>query len=134
MNLVPVGVAGELCIGGVQVARGYLNKEELTAERFVANPFKEGDRIYKTGDLARWLPDGTIEYVGRKDNQVKIRGYRIELGEIENALSSLAGVNQCCVLAKEDSIGSKQLVGYVVVEDEFDKVEIQSQLKESLPD
>ncbi|WP_173967479.1 AMP-binding protein, partial [Flavobacterium collinsii] len=77
--------------------------EELTREKFIENPFKEGDRIYKTGDLARWLPDGNLEFIGRKDNQVKIRGYRIELGEIENVLSSVRGISQCCVLAKEDS-------------------------------
>ncbi|MFH6996252.1 hypothetical protein, partial [Flavobacterium sp. FlaQc-48] len=105
----------------VQVARGYLNKEELTKEKFIVSPFKEGERIYKTGDLARWLPDGNIEYIGRKDDQVKIRGYRIELGEIENVLSSLPGVTQCCVLAKEDTVGSKRLVGYVVPEGDFDK-------------
>ncbi|CAL2088803.1 non-ribosomal peptide synthase/polyketide synthase [Tenacibaculum sp. 190524A02b] len=134
MNLVPVGVAGELCIGGVQVARGYHNKAALTSERFVASPLKEGGRLYRTGDLARWLPDGTIEYIGRIDNQVKIRGYRIELGEIENILSSVDSVTQCCVLAKEDAIGSKRLVGYVVVEGEFNKDVIQDELKESLPD
>ncbi|OXB20714.1 hypothetical protein B0A71_06650, partial [Flavobacterium tructae] len=133
-QLVPIGVIGELCIGGAQVARGYLNKEELTKEKFIANPFKEGERIYKTGDLARWLPDGNIEYIGRKDDQVKIRGYRIELGEIENVLSSLAGVNQCCVLAKEDTAGNKRLVGYVVLEAALDKDRLQNQLKLSLPE
>ncbi|URC11724.1 non-ribosomal peptide synthetase [Flavobacterium sp. B183] len=133
-QLVPIGVIGELCIGGAQVARGYLNKEELTKEKFIANPFKEGERIYKTGDLARWLPDGNIEYIGRKDDQVKIRGYRIELGEIENALSSLAGINQCCVLAKEDTAGNKRLVGYVVLEGELNKETLQNQLKLSLPE
>ncbi|WP_075343707.1 non-ribosomal peptide synthetase, partial [Tenacibaculum agarivorans] len=134
MNLVPEGVVGELCIGGKGVARGYLNKEALTAEKFVVNPFKANDIIYKTGDLARWLPDGTIEFLGRRDNQVKIRGYRIELGEIENALASLPGIHQSCVLAKEDTNGSKQLIGYVVVEDEFDKESIQLQLHASLPE
>ncbi|WP_173964090.1 non-ribosomal peptide synthetase, partial [Flavobacterium collinsii] len=89
MSLLPIGVVGELCISGAGVARGYLNQEELTREKFIENPFKEGDRIYKTGDLARWLPDGNLEFIGRKDNQVKIRGYRIELGEIENVLSSV---------------------------------------------
>ncbi|MFH6996207.1 phosphopantetheine-binding protein, partial [Flavobacterium sp. FlaQc-48] len=118
----------------VQVARGYLNKEELTKEKFIVSPFKEGERIYKTGDLARWLPDGNIEYIGRKDDQVKIRGYRIELGEIENVLSSLPGVTQCCVLAKEDTVGSKRLVGYVVPEGDFDKEVLQKQLKLSLPE
>ncbi|MCR4034161.1 amino acid adenylation domain-containing protein, partial [Flavobacterium panacis] len=134
MNLLPVGVVGELCIGGAGVARGYLNREELTAERFIANPFAAGERIYKTGDLARWLPDGNIEYIGRKDNQVKIRGYRIELGEIENALSLVAGISQCCVLAKEDASGNKRLVGYVVSEEKLDRTYLQDQLKSSLPE
>ncbi|SEB35211.1 amino acid adenylation domain-containing protein [Tenacibaculum sp. MAR_2009_124] len=134
MNLAPLGVVGELCIGGKGVARGYLNREELTEEKFIPNPFKEGDRLYKTGDLARWLSDGTLEYLGRKDNQVKIRGYRIELGEIETALAAFAEVNQSCILAKEDSTGNKRLVGYVVVEGKLNKQEIQQKLKASLPD
>ncbi|WP_288251365.1 non-ribosomal peptide synthetase, partial [uncultured Flavobacterium sp.] len=134
MNLLPVGVVGELCVGGAGVARGYLNREELTAEKFIANPFAAGERIYKTGDLARWLPDGNIEYIGRKDNQVKIRGYRIELGEIENALSLVAGISQCCVLAKEDASGNKRLVGYVVSEEKLDRTYLQDQLKSSLPE
>ncbi|MEM8510709.1 MAG: amino acid adenylation domain-containing protein, partial [Bacteroidota bacterium] len=105
-KVVPTAVVGELCIGGAGLARGYLNQKALTKERFVANPFKKGERIYKTGDLARWLPDGTVEFIGRKDTQVKIRGYRIELGEIENALSLLPKVQQSCVLAREDGHGS----------------------------
>ncbi|MFH6945822.1 non-ribosomal peptide synthase/polyketide synthase [Flavobacterium sp. FlaQc-49] len=133
-ELLPLGVTGELCIGGIQVARGYWNKEELTQEKFIANPFIEGERIYKTGDLARWLPDGNIEYIGRKDNQVKIRGFRIELGEIENVLSLLESVTQCCVLAKEDASGNKRLVGYVVSENKLDKTDLQDQLKLSLPE
>ncbi|MFD2943647.1 non-ribosomal peptide synthetase, partial [Flavobacterium notoginsengisoli] len=88
LNLVPVGVVGELCVGGAGVARGYLNREALTEEKFVKNPFEESNfKLYRSGDLARWLPDGNLEYIGRSDAQVKIRGYRIELGEIENALS-----------------------------------------------
>ena len=133
-DLVPIGVIGELCIGGVQLATGYLNREDLTREQFVLNPFKTGERIYKTGDLARWLPDGNIEYVGRKDSQVKVRGYRIELGEIENALSLLSEVNQSCVLAKKDATGSNILVGYIVVEGALDKKQLQDQLQESLPE
>ncbi|CAL2107142.1 hypothetical protein T190115A13A_330001 [Tenacibaculum sp. 190524A02b] len=133
-QLVPKGVVGELCIGGVGLSPGYLNREELTKEKFIDNPFKIGEKIYKTGDLGRWLSEGNIEFVGRKDDQVKIRGYRIELGEIENALSNLETIHQSCVLAKEDANGNKRLVGYVVVEDSFDKETVQSQLKEVLPD
>ncbi|MFD2943645.1 non-ribosomal peptide synthetase [Flavobacterium notoginsengisoli] len=132
--ILPRGVVGELCIGGVQLAKGYLNQEELTQQKFIVNPFKEGDRLYKTGDLARWLPDGSVDLLGRKDDQVKIRGHRIELGEIENALSSLSGVIQCCVLAKEDVSGNKRLVGYVVMEDVLDKKILQEALKENLPE
>ena len=95
---------------------------------------KNGDKIYKTGDLAKWLPDGNIEFLGRKDDQVKIRGYRIELGEIENGLLSLSSVNQCCVLAKEDASGNKRLVGYVVIEGELNKEVLQEDLKEHLPE
>ncbi|CAA9203061.1 amino acid adenylation domain-containing protein [Flavobacterium collinsii] len=133
-HLLPIGVIGELCIGGAGVARGYLNKEELTREKFISNPFIEGDRIYKTGDLARWLPDGNLEFIGRKDDQVKIRGYRIELGEIENVLSSIAGIIHCCVLAKEDSNDTKRLIGYVVAEGKLDRAALQEQLKLSLPE
>ncbi|WP_144212011.1 non-ribosomal peptide synthetase, partial [Flavobacterium anhuiense] len=133
-DIVPIGVVGELCIGGSGVAAGYLNQEELTKENFIANPFVEGDRIYKTGDLVRWLADGNIEYIGRKDNQVKIRGYRIELGEIENVLSSLPEIGQCCVLAREDEGGNKRLIGYVVTEGKLDKADLQDRLKSSLPD
>ncbi|CAL2107141.1 hypothetical protein T190115A13A_320001 [Tenacibaculum sp. 190524A02b] len=133
-KLLPIGVVGELCVGGIGVARGYLNREELTRDKFIKSPFKEGARLYRTGDLARWLPNGTLEFIGRKDNQVKIRGYRIELGEIENALSSLTIISQSCVLAKEDASGNKRLIGYVVAEGEFDKEIVQEELKNHLPD
>ncbi|MEL6558316.1 MAG: amino acid adenylation domain-containing protein [Bacteroidota bacterium] len=133
-QLCPVGVAGELCIGGAGVAVGYLNQEELTNKKFIADPFQKGGRIYKTGDLARWLPDGKVEFLGRKDNQIKIRGYRIELGEIENALTSISGVDNGCVLAKADEYGDKSLVGYVVIDGDFNKENLQNQLLQSLPD
>ncbi|CAM1366010.1 non-ribosomal peptide synthase/polyketide synthase [Tenacibaculum xiamenense] len=133
LNLVPKGAIGELCIGGAGLSRGYLNRENLNKKKFIDNPFKKDDKIYRTGDLGRWLPDGNLEFIGRKDDQVKIRGYRVELGEVENALSTLSIVNQCCVLAKEDTSGTKQLVGYVVSEGNFDKEELQTELKKTLP-
>jgi len=113
---VPIGCPGELHIGGLGVARGYLNRPELTAEKFIPNPFSSvpGARLYRTGDLARYLPDGNIEFVGRKDNQVKIRGYRIELGEVESVIRDYEGVAEAVVMVREDEPGQKRLVGYVV--------------------
>ncbi|MEJ7558099.1 MAG: amino acid adenylation domain-containing protein [Pedobacter sp.] len=133
-NLVPVGIFGELYIGGLQVARGYLNMPEETKEKFIDNPFITGrGRLYKTGDYGRWLPDGDIEYLGRKDNQVKIRGYRIELGEIESIVQQSGLVSQNLVLARKDKQGNKRLVGYAVAAGKFDKLKLTEYLLERLP-
>ncbi|WP_199335631.1 non-ribosomal peptide synthetase [Nostoc sp. FACHB-110] len=160
---VPVGVPGELHIGGAGLARGYLNRAELTQEKFIPNPFSESrgtevqgrrgeERLYKTGDLARYLPDGNIEYLGRIDNQVKIRGFRIELGEIEAILNQHQDVQTSCVIAREDTPGntrtepvlsvaegrsrSKRLVAYIVPQPQTKPTvsELRSFLKERLPD
>ncbi|MBF6651242.1 AMP-binding protein, partial [Methylobacter sp. BlB1] len=135
---VPVGVPGELYIGGVQVGRGYLNRPELTAERFIQDPFSKDPeaRLYKTGDLARWQEDGRIEYLGRNDFQVKIRGFRIELGEIEARLAACAGVREASVIAREDQPGDKRLVAYLTasVDAELSIDELRAQLKAALPE
>jgi amino acid adenylation domain-containing protein len=117
-NLVPVGIAGEIYIGGSGVARGYLNRPELTAERFVRDPFDDSSdaRLYRSGDLGRWRSDGTIEYLGRDDFQVKIRGFRVELGEIEAAMQSHNGVKTAVVTVRTDTQGERRLAGYVVAD------------------
>jgi acyl-CoA synthetase (AMP-forming)/AMP-acid ligase II/acyl carrier protein len=138
LQLVPVGVPGELHLGGAGLAREYLYRPELTAEKFIPNPFSDnpGDRLYKTGDRVRYLPDGKIAFLGRMDNQVKIRGYRIELGDIETALSQHSEVNQCVASIWEDNTGHNALVSYVVFKDSK-KVgipELRDFLKQKLPE
>ncbi|MDQ6763754.1 MAG: amino acid adenylation domain-containing protein, partial [Bacteroidota bacterium] len=132
----PVGVPGEIHIGGVQVARGYLNKPELTAEKFIQNRYNNDTacKLYKTGDLGRWLSDGNIEYLGRMDDQVKIRGFRIELGEIESVLQQHETISQVAVIVKENADSSKQLVAYIVAGETFNKQVIISYLKNKLPE
>lgn len=128
----PQWIKGELYIGGDGVGRGYLNQDELTKERFIENPFKKGKRLYKTGDVARWLPNGNIDLIGRVDNQIKIRGHRVELGEIEQAIAKEQEVSQVVVdVYTKDT--SKLLVAYIVPNAKFDKKRLQAQLKRVLP-
>ena len=135
--LCGVGVPGELCIAGAGVARGYLNQPELTAAKFIDNPYGEG-RLYLTGDSARWLLDGNIEYLGRIDEQVKIRGFRIELGEIESTIRALEKVKNCVVVAKEDALkgssGEQAIYAYMVSDSELNLSQIREHLVKSLPD
>jgi len=148
LTSLPVGAIGELYIGGVGLARGYLNKPELTAEKFIPNQFQtekekkldSNTRLYKTGDLVRWLPDSNLEYIGRQDSQVKIRGYRIELGEIESVISSYHGIRQNIVLAQEQKsilggfADNKYLVAYYVSEIKLEEEKILQYLKLNLPE
>jgi tyrocidine synthetase III len=132
-HLQPPGIAGELCVGGDGVSIGYLNNEALTKEKFVADPFTENGRMYKTGDMARWLPDGTIEFLGRLDNQVKIRGFRIELGEIAHALNSYNEIKESVVIVR-DQDGNKSVVAYYTAEQQIDIDELRDYLSGVLPD
>ncbi|MGP9766973.1 amino acid adenylation domain-containing protein [Halomonas sp. AOP13-D3-9] len=135
LNLAPLGVAGELYLGGVGLARGYLGRAELTAERFVADPFIAGERVYRTGDLVRWREDGQLEYLGRIDHQIKVRGFRIELGEIEAQLLALSEIREAVVVAQEGPSGSR-LVAYVVPQTdvELDTTSLRETLGQKLPD
>jgi acyl-coenzyme A synthetase/AMP-(fatty) acid ligase/acyl carrier protein len=135
-NLLPIGVPGEICAGGKGVSRGYLNRPDLTAASFVPNPFEPGRRIYKTGDLGKWLESGTLEFVGRVDNQVKIRGQRMELDEVETVVNQYPAVRQNVVVAKDYVPGDKRLVAYVIPDKEtiFNADELRQYLKSKLPE
>ncbi|MFT5824061.1 MAG: tyrocidine synthetase-3, partial [Crocinitomix sp.] len=129
----PIAVIGEICIAGLGITRGYLNQTELTAEKFITNPFNDETRLYKTGDLGRWLPDGNIEFLGRKDDQVKIRGYRIELGEIEHVLSQNKAIDQLVVIARDNANNEKELVAYLTSSTQVNANELREYLKGRLP-
>ncbi|ACU60866.1 non-ribosomal peptide synthetase [Chitinophaga pinensis] len=133
LQLCAYGVTGELCIGGAGVGLGYWNRPELTAERFITDPYLAGGRIYRTGDLARWTSAGNIEYLGRGDNQVKIRGYRIEPGEVENVLGAYSGIREAVVLAYSVSDREKELVSYIVWQEGADEEGLRNWLREKLP-
>lgn len=132
-QLVPLGVIGEIYIGGMGLAKGYLNETELTEAKFIPHPFKDGERVYRTGDLACWMPDGQLDYKGRIDFQVKIRGYRIEIEEIETKLNELESIRQAVVLAKPDTKGVKHLIAYIVCNTPPDYQEIKATLIQNLP-
>ncbi|MDF5727495.1 MAG: amino acid adenylation domain-containing protein, partial [Rhizonema sp. PD38] len=139
LQAVPIGVRGELYIAGIGLARGYLNRPDLTAEKFIQNPFQKSERLYKTGDLACYLPDGNIEFFGRIDQQVKIRGFRIELGEIETVITQHSEVAEAVVVVNEDQLGNKRLVAYVVPTGELNLKEdlthkIKAHLRQKLPE
>ncbi len=134
-HVVPIGVIGEICIAGDCLARGYLNRPDLTEESFIVSPVQIPEkRIYKTGDLGRWLADGTIEFIGRVDSQIKIRGFRVELGEIENQLAGHEKVRDAAVIAKEDGAGHKYLCAYVVLNAEISMSDLRRDLAMKLPD
>jgi tyrocidine synthetase-3 len=133
-KLLPIGVPGELCISGDGLAMGYLNRPELTAEKFVEHPFLQGEKMYKSGDIARWLPDGNIEFIGRLDHQVKIRGFRIELGEIEQQLVKHHAIRETVIMDRVDSQGQKYLSAYFVADEEVNVEELRAQLSQELPD
>ena len=133
-ELLPFGVAGEICLGGVGLALGYLNKQELTSEKFIENPHKPGTRIYRTGDIGKWRHDGQLMYLDRLDHQVKIRGYRIELGEIEEALRSFSAINEVAVLVHTNEVGEKSLVAYITGDDTLNIRDLRNGLLKTLPD
>jgi amino acid adenylation domain-containing protein/non-ribosomal peptide synthase protein (TIGR01720 family) len=132
-KLLPLGATGEICIGGAGLARGYLNQSLLTAEKFITNPFNTNERIYKTGDHGKWLPDGNLEFIGRKDDQVKMSGYRIELGEIENVLKKHDQVAAATVVVKINPNKEKELVAYVLCKEMIEVADLRAYLGDALP-
>ncbi|OMP74490.1 amino acid adenylation domain-containing protein, partial [[Flexibacter] sp. ATCC 35208] len=132
-QLCAIGITGEICIGGAGLARGYLYREELTAEKFIPHPYRAGERLYRTGDLGRWLADGMISFLGRNDDQVKIRGYRIEPGEIERALQTHPGVASAVVLAITSGNGSPEIVAYLLGTEPLQSTELRAHLQKHLP-
>ncbi|MEM0578417.1 amino acid adenylation domain-containing protein [Flavobacterium polysaccharolyticum] len=132
-KIVPVGIVGEICVGGTGLAKGYLNRPELTAEKFIAHPFIENERLYKTGDLGKWLPDGNIEFLGRKDDQVKISGYRIELSEIEQVLTSHDHINEAVVQVDINEFNIKSLIAYIITKESLSLEQLRVFLKNTIP-
>ncbi|MFZ6009422.1 MAG: amino acid adenylation domain-containing protein [Bacteroidota bacterium] len=133
LDLLPVGVPGELCIAGLGLAKGYLNQIELTSEKFVANPFNKEEYLYKTGDFAQWMPDGQLDFLGRRDNQVKVRGYRIELGEVETAIGKHPAISDALVSVNENAQGTKHLVAYFIGKSPIEKRDLVAYLSDKLP-
>ena len=135
-NPVPVGVPGELCVSGVSLARGYLHRPDISSEKFVTNPFITGERLYRTGDLVSYRLDGNIDFLGRVDLQVKVRGFRIELGEVENVLGGHPSIREAVVVTKDDNLGEKRLVGYLVpnTEQAPSMNELRSFMRQVLPE
>src|SRR5437764_978950 len=133
LALVPLGAPGEIVFSGVCVGRGYINDPERTQRAFVPDPYREGQRLYRSGDFGRWLPEGKVEYLGRRDTQVKISGFRIEIGEIENAFLRLPGVSEDAVVVTERADGSKHLVAFYSGQRPLDANALRDQLSASLP-
>jgi amino acid adenylation domain-containing protein/thioester reductase-like protein len=133
-RLCPIGVPGEICVSGTQVGRGYLNRQELTEKHFVEDPFRSGERMFRTGDKGKWLDDGTVDFIGRMDFQVKIRGYRVEPGEIESRIKEMADILDCVIIPLEEPSGNKVLAAYCTASTELNMDKIKTALRESLPD
>ncbi|HKX29004.1 MAG TPA: amino acid adenylation domain-containing protein, partial [Blastocatellia bacterium] len=134
LQLLPVGVPGEICTGGDGVARGYLNDAELTAQKFVPDPFRPGGRLYRTGDLGRWLPSGAIQFIGRIDQQVKVRGFRVEPGEIEEQMLRHPDVKEAVVLTRATTVGTRELIGYYASREALPETDLRELLEKSLPE